>query len=111
MARAELRRALARVRREERGIVRILSADFPQHRLDLRVRRELARLLLQDQIGPHAASGERPYAVVVLRAIRVRVEVARALVAGLLEQLDDEEQRLDRLGSKSQILIEAAELL
>ena len=41
----------------------------------------------------------------------MRVEVARTLVACLLEQLDEKEQRLDRLRPEAQILIEAARLL
>ena len=72
---------------------------------------ELPRLVLEDQVGPHAAAGEVPDPVVVLGAVGVRVEVPRAVVAGFLEQLDQEEQRLDRLGAEAEILIEPPGLL
>ena len=52
------------------------------------------RLVLEDQVGPHAAAGEVPDALVVLGAVGVRVEVARAVVADVLEQLHQEERRL-----------------
>ena len=68
-------------------------------------------LSFEDQVRAHAAAREVPDAVGVLGAVRVRVEMPRAVVAGLFEQLDDEEQRLDRLGSEPQILIEAPEFL
>ena len=55
--------------------------------------------------------GKVPHAVGVLGPIRVRVEVARAVVARLLEQLHQEEERLDRFRAEAQILIEAARLL
>ena len=41
----------------------------------------------------------------------MRVEVSRAVVAGVFEQLDDEEVGLDGLGPEPQILIVATELL
>jgi len=59
----------------------------------------------------HATAGEGPNSNLGLSAERVRIEVLRAAVARLLEQLDQEEGDLEVLGTEAQILIEAAYLL
>ena len=68
--------------------------DLLQQRLDLGVGVELPGFLLQYQVGPHAAPRELPDAFLILGAVRVGVKVARALVAFLLQQLDQEESAL-----------------
>ena len=55
--------------------------------------------------------GEVPHALGVLVAVGVGVEVPRAVVAGLLEQLDQEEGVLDVLRAEAQVLVVAADLL
>src|SRR5262245_52215631 len=86
-------------------------AKLTQQRLDPGVAGEEPRLLLQEQVGSHAAGGEAPHALDVFRPVGVSVEVPRAVVPGLFEQLHEEEERLDRLRPEPQILIEAARLL
>ena len=102
-------RARPRVRTD--GAVAAGVANLREQRLNAGVTAELLRLVLEDEIRAHAAAREVPHAFLVLGAIRVRVEVARTVVARLLEQLDEKEERLDRLRREAQILIEPAGLL
>ena len=60
--------------------------------LDLGVGVPARRPLFQDQVNAHAAAREVLHAVVVFGAVGVRVEVARAVVADVLEELDEEER-------------------
>src|SRR5262245_24549673 len=64
-------------------------------------------LLLENQVGPHAAAREVAHAVVVLGAVGVRVEVARIVVADVLEKLDEEERGLDVGGAEAEVLVVA----
>ena len=52
---------------------------------------EARDLVLEDQVGPHAVVGEVPDSLLVLGAVGVAVEVAHAVPARVLEQLDREE--------------------
>src|SRR5207245_6940804 len=88
--RLELRRTIAAVR-PHAGVAPRLT-DLGEQRLDLAILAELPRLVLEHQIRAHASTREIPHAVRVLGAVRVRVEVPRAVVPRLLEQLHDEEQ-------------------
>src|SRR5687768_3792075 len=74
------------------GVVHL--PELVQHGGDGRVGVELAHLLFQDEVGAHAALCELPDAVLVLGAVGVGVEVARAVVAVVLEELDQEEGAL-----------------
>ena len=65
-------------------------------------RRALSR---EDQVGADAAAGEVPHAVGVLGAVRVGVEVAHAVVAGVLEQLHEVERVPDALGAEAEVLV------
>ena len=88
-------RPRTRVRPDADGIAGF--ADLGEQRLNRRVSAEPLRLLLEDQIAAHAAAREIPDALLVLGAIGMRIEMSRAVVARLLEQLDEEEERFDRL--------------
>ena len=66
---------------------------------------EALGLLAQDQVGAHAAAGEVPHAVGVLGAVGVRVEVAHAVPAGVLEQLHEVERVADALGAEAEVLV------
>src|SRR5438874_5227076 len=87
------------------------AAELLQERLDFRVVLEALHLLLQDQVGAHAAGGEGPHALLVLRAVRVAVEVPHAGPAGVFEQLDEEKRRLRIVAPEPQVLVEAPRLL
>ena len=80
-------------------------------RLDLGVGVPARRLLLQDQVRPHAAAGEGLDALVVLGAVGVRVEVARAVVADVLEELHQEERGARVGGAEAEVLVVAARIL
>src|SRR6185369_17414315 len=60
-------------------------------RLNVRVRVPLTRALAQDQIRPHAASRKVAHAIVILRPVGMGVEMTRAVVADVLEELDQKE--------------------
>src|SRR5215210_8318532 len=70
-----------------------LRAPLPQRAeqaLDVGIRVELRDLLLQDEIGAHAAGSEVPDALLILGAIGVTVEVLHAVPLRVLEQLHEE---------------------
>src|SRR4051812_32449701 len=79
--------------------------------LDLNVRVELRHLLLEDEIGAHAAAREVPDAFLILGAVRMRIKVTHAGPLRVLQQLHQEERRLGILASEAMILIVAAGLL
>src|SRR5436305_10798582 len=87
------------------------AAQLRQQRLDFGVVIEALHLLLQNQVGAHAAGGEGPDAVLVLRAVGVAVEMPHAGPAGVLEQLDEEKRRLGVVAPEPQVLVEAPRLL
>src|SRR2546430_6432827 len=87
------------------------AAELLQERLDFGVVIEALHFLLQDQVGAHAAGGEGPDAVLVLRAVGMAVEVPHAGPAGVLEQLDEEKRRLGIIAPGPQGLVEATRLL
>src|SRR5512147_381729 len=91
-----------------RGICGWRTAVGLDHRLYLGVPIPSARTLFKNQIGAHAAAGEVAYAVVVLRPVRVRIEVTRPVVANVLEELHEPERRLEIRGAEAEILIVAA---
>src|SRR5689334_19339925 len=76
-----------------------------EQRLHILILIKLPRLLFQYQIVPHAPRRERPHAILVFTAIRMRIEVSWSIVS-TLQQPHEEEQVLDRLRPKPQILIE-----
>src|SRR5439155_18509130 len=87
------------------------GAQLVQDLSDLRVAVEALHLGLQDQVGAHAAGGERPHTVFVFGAVGVTVEVAHAGPARVLEQLDEEESPFGIVAPEAEVLIEAADLL
>ena len=66
---------------------------------------------LQNQVGPHAADRELLHPSVVLGAIGVGVEVTRAGVADILQELHQEERRLRVGRAEAEVLVVAAERL
>src|SRR5690606_28246437 len=93
------RRVLRKRRRSLTGLVRRLDDG-----LDLGVRVPAPGLLLHDQVSAHAAARELLHTLVVLGAIGVRVEVTRPVVAHVLEELHQEERRLQVGGAEAEIL-------
>src|SRR3954464_1378230 len=85
--------------------------EAPRERLDLRIGIELRDLLLEDEIGAHAAGREVPDPLLIFRAVRVAVEVPHAGPLRVLEQLDEEERGLRILAAEAMVLIVAAGLL
>src|SRR5436309_6814573 len=81
-----------------------VGAERRDERPNLGVLAPLPRALLQDQIRSHAAAREVEDAGVVLRTIRVRVEMPRAVVADLLQELHEEERRLHVRRAEAEIL-------
>ncbi len=80
-------------------------------RLDLLVGVPAFGALLENQIRAHAAAREVLDPVVVLGAIGVRIEVARAVVLDVLEKLHQPETGLDVRGAEAEVLIVAARRL
>ena len=72
---------------------------------------KLPRLLAEDQIRADAPAREVPHTVRTLVAVGTGVEVLRAGVTGILQKSDQEEVILKSLGTKAEVLIEAANLL
>ena len=89
----------------------VAAGDLAHQRLNLRVGVPAGGALLEDQVGAHAAAGEIADPVVILGAVGVRVEVARRVVADVLEELHQEERRLDVRGAEPEVLIVAAGIL
>ena len=79
--------------------------------LERGVARELAGALGEDQVRAHAAARELAHAAGVLDPQRVRVEVPRPVVAGLLEQADEQEHLLEVLLPEAEVLVVAADPL
>src|SRR5262249_46813344 len=96
--------------RAKRFKVRRCRSDFRQQSLDLRVFIELLRLSFENQIIAHTAGGEIPDACFRFATIRMRVEMSWPLVR-FLQQSHNEEEVLNRLGSKAQILIKPRSFL
>src|SRR5205823_6543614 len=86
-------------------------AQLRQQLLNLGVVVEALDFLFQDQVGAHAAGGEGPDPVLVLRAVGVAVEVPHPGPACSLEQLDEKERRFGIVAPEPQILVEASWLL
>src|SRR5215831_2939253 len=85
---------LARAVLAERHALPRSRAAIPQLReqsLNLRVAVEACHLLLENEVGAHASGGEVPHAVLILRAVRVTVEMPHAQPLRVLEQLHKEE--------------------
>src|SRR5690606_29070930 len=80
-------------------------------RLDLLVLVKLRHVLREDQVAPHAALGKLFDALDVLGAVSVGVKVQRPGVTAVFQHLDQEERLLDVFRSKTQVLVEAADLL
>ena len=91
--------------RADRGVGQGSRAALGEGVLDLRVVGEAPDLGGQGEVGTHAPAGEVPGALGVLGAVRTGVEVARPVVAGLLEQLDEEEGVLDAFRAEAQVLV------
>ena len=65
----------------------------------------------EPEVGAHAARGEVPDALLPLGPQRLRVEVARPVVAGVLEQLDEEERVLQADRAEAEVLVIAPDAL
>src|SRR6185312_3159168 len=63
---------------------RLAGGRLPEQRLDFLVGVPLRGAFLENEVRPHAPAGEVADAVVILRAIGVRVEVARSVVPDIL---------------------------
>src|SRR5919201_7106294 len=87
------------------------ALDLREQGLDLWIGVPLPCLLLQNLVGPHTARGEGPHALLVLRAQGVSVEVLGPVVAGVLEQLDQEEGVAWVGLPEAQVLVEATRQL
>src|SRR6266508_4043786 len=74
---------------------------------DLRVGTEGGCAPLEDQVGAHAATRELPDPLRVLGSVGTCVEVAWALVAATLQQVDQEEGVLLVLRAEAQVLVVA----
>src|SRR5690606_30674446 len=89
----------------------IVGWDFLQQCLNLWVGVELRCLLLEDQVGAHTAASEVLHALVILGAVCVCIEVAAAIVANILKELDQEEGVLWVHRAEAEVLIVAAWVL
>src|SRR5262249_42677365 len=95
--RIEVERALLEIARGVRAELHALTChgtaipELLEQTLNLRIGVEAVRFFFQDEIRAHAAGGEIPDALLVLRPVRVAVEVAHARPLRVLEQLDEEE--------------------
>ncbi len=71
----------------------------------------LRGLFLQDQVGAHAAARKILDAFVIFGAVGMRIEVTRALVAHIFQELDQEEGGFQVARAKAQVLVIAAGIL
>lgn len=78
---------------------------------DLGVGAEGPRLLLQDQVGAHVRRGRDPDVLGVLGPQRLVVEVPRAVVAAVLQQVHQEEGVLHVAVAEDQVLVEPGAVL
>ena len=69
--------------------------------------RKARDLLAQDQVVAHAAGGRGPHAVHVLGARRLEVEVPRAVVAAVLQDVDGPERAAGVAGAEAEVLVVA----
>src|ERR1700749_1185323 len=88
--------------------VAVELCDFGEQGFYLGVRVPARGLVLEDKVSTHAAARELLHAFVVLRSVRVRVEVARPRVANVFEELHEPEGRLRVRGAEAQVLIVSA---
>src|SRR5262249_44552736 len=84
---------------------------FAQKRLDLSVGVPTLRTLFENQIRAHAAEREVANSVVIFRAVGMGIEMARAVVADVFEELDEPERRFDVCRSEPEVLVVAARRL
>src|SRR5579871_5670397 len=90
---------------------RAKATQLRQGRLDLWILVELPHLLLQYLVGPHTARRKGPHPVLVFGAQGMRIEVLWPAVAGILQQLDQEEG-IPRIGlPEAKILVVASRRL
>lgn len=66
----------------------VVRGDFLHQRLDLLVVVPAPALFFQNQVGAHAAASEIFHTIIVLGTIGVRVEVAVAGIADILQELE-----------------------
>src|SRR4051794_34365127 len=102
--RAQVGEALAL---RERRLRELVDAGVGQRLLHLRVGAEGAHLLAQDQVVAHARLGGDPDTVDVLGARWLVVEVARAVVAAVLDDVDGPERASGVAGAEAQVLVVA----
>ena len=86
----------------------VVGIDLGQKRLDLLVGIPAGGLVLEDQVGAHAAAGEILHTLVILGAVGVRVEVPAACVFDIFQELDQEEGGLRIARPEAQVLVVAA---
>ena len=89
----------------------VVGVDLGQQCLNFGVGVEARSLLLQDQVAAHAAARKVLNPCRVLGAIRVRVEVPRAGIAHILQELDQEERLLPVVRAEAVVLVVATEVL
>src|SRR5262249_21156349 len=94
---------VVRLARRERRHRELLDTRRRESLLHLRVGAEVPRPLLEDQVRPHVRRRRRPHARDVLRTGRFVVEVARTLVAAVLQQVDQEERALEVTMAEDQV--------
>src|SRR5258708_858777 len=80
------------------------GAELRDQRLNLGVSVPLPGALFQDEVGPHASAGEIADTVVIFGPVGMRVEMARAGVADVLQELHQPEGRLHVGRSQTEIL-------
>src|SRR5579872_6688035 len=85
---------------EKRRVLGIARVDLCQERLNVGISVEATRFLLENVVGAHTASGKIPHPLLIFGAIGMSVEVARPIIALILQQLDQEEHALDALAAK-----------
>jgi len=89
----------------------VIRVDPGQKRLDIWICIELRGFFLENQISAHAATGKILDAFKIFGAISMRIEVARAIVFDIFQELDQVESCLDITGTKAKILVLAARIL
>src|SRR5690606_39174842 len=107
--RLELLGLLRAVRAEHRADAVRIGVDLLQDGLNLLIGVPLLGLLLEDQVGAHAAPRKLLHALVALGAVGVRVEVAAAVIADILQELHEEEGALEVDRAEAEVLVVAPE--
>src|SRR5437867_1941759 len=89
------------------GRARARTGDLPEDCLNFLVGVPMRRLLLQDQIGAHAAARKVFHAAVVLGTISMRIKMTRTVVSDVFEELHEPKRGLEVRGTETQVLVVA----